>query len=287
MGTKQQRVRPGWRSAVYAVMTLLLVGLGPLNNAAGAQTQTAANAVTTFNVHSSAGVQAEPAITVILRDGNGPEYEVRLPELLIQMVREANRGTFVLMPALGHVILVPMPEFAVLSRDLPVLAEINREDHRALDIMPAGSTNENRSRVHGLSVKRVPAGTTAEDDARSSLSGLQSVCENKSYGYQFEQRKESGRGVLLTLCAQLLPGVPGAMNAETGGTVDISLSYVIDDIAIRVYSIHRQPRWNPQEVTAPMSEAMVLEVVRMLDRSIIFEDIDESALRAAFLMAQS
>ncbi|HCI00356.1 MAG TPA: hypothetical protein DFJ59_06150, partial [Alphaproteobacteria bacterium] len=138
MGTKQQRVRPGWRSAVYAVMTLLLVGLSLLNNAAGAQTQTAANAVTTFNVHSSAGVQAEPAITVILRDGNGPEYEVRLPELLIQMVREANRGTFVLMPALGHVILVPMPEFAVLSRDLPVLAEINREDHRALDIMPAG-----------------------------------------------------------------------------------------------------------------------------------------------------
>ena len=127
MGAKRQRVRPWWHRAMYGVATLLLAaGLGPLNPMQ-AQAQTAASAVTTFNVHSSAGVQAEPAITVILRDGDGPEYEVRLPELLIQMVREANRGTFVLMPALGHVILVPMPEFAVLSRDLPVLAEINRE----------------------------------------------------------------------------------------------------------------------------------------------------------------
>ena len=98
MGTKQQRVRPGWRSTVFAVMTLLLVGLGPLNNAAGAQTQTAANAVTTFNVHSSAGVQAEPAITVILRDGNGPEYEIHACRTADPDGARGQRGTFVPCP---------------------------------------------------------------------------------------------------------------------------------------------------------------------------------------------
>ena len=285
-------IRSVLQAAVAIIVGVLVVALAFLGVQAQAQDQedsgavTQANGVAAFNVHSSAGVQAERAITVILRDNDGPEYEVRLPELLIQMVREANRGTFILMPALGHVVLVPMPDFAVFSRDLPVLSEVNRPDHRALDIMPAGSTPDTMQRVHGLSVKHVTPGTTAEDDARASLRGMQKACETNKYGYQFEQHKESGRGILLTLCARLSADIPGARNPETGGTVDVSLSYVIDDVAFRIYSIHRHPSWDPQQVTAPLSEAMVLEVVRMLDRSIIFEDIDESALRAAFLMAE-
>mgnify|MGYP001547694455 CR=1 FL=1 len=255
--------------------------------AAVALTGSVASAQDSFKIHTSAGIQSEPALTVQLQNDDGPTFEVRVPELLVQMIREAEKGRVALIPALGHVVVLPMPDFALFSRELPVISEIDKPRQRTLDLLPPGSNERNFKRVHGVSVRKVQPGTTAEQDARNGLQGLQSVCLPDMYGYQYDERSESGRGVLLTACANFNSTVARELEASIRGTVDISLSYVIDDTAFRMYSIHRSGSWNPDESGPPLGEEEVLAVIDLLEKTMIFEDIDESALKAAFLMAEN
>ncbi|MGB1160058.1 MAG: hypothetical protein ACPG40_02495 [Alphaproteobacteria bacterium] len=272
-----------WSGAIAG----LLMGLAP--SAVTAQTTVSAPAVQpSFNIHSSAGVQAEPGLSVILQTDDQPQFEIFLPELLVQMAREANRGTIALVPALGHVVVLPMPEFVLSNPDrLPVISEVDKASHRVFDLLPAGSTSRTFKRVHGLSVKKGRSGLTAEDDARAGLAGLEAVCLPEMSGYQYEERASSGRGVLLTACASFNSTTARELDASIRGTVDISMSYVIDDTAFRFYSIHRSGSWNPTESPPPLSESEVRAVVGLLDKAMIFEGIDENTLAAAFLMAEN
>lgn len=256
-----------------------------------ATVQTAESSATvqpTFNIHSSAGVQAEPGLSVILQTADQPEFEIFLPELLVQMAREANRGTIALVPALGHVVVLPMPDFVLVDPDrLPVVSEVDKASHRVFDLLPAGSTSRTFKRVHGLSVKKGRNGLTAEDDARAGLAGLEAACLPDMSGYQYEERASSGRGVLLTACASFNSITARELDASIRGTVDISMSYVIADTAFRFYSIHRSGSWNPTESLPPLSEGEIQAVVALLDKAMIFEGIDENTLAAAFLMAEN
>jgi hypothetical protein len=252
-----------------------------------AQAQTTSSADRpSFTIHSAAGVQAERGFSVTLETENKQKFEVYLPELLVQMAREANRGTIALIPALDFVVVLPMPEFALLNRGkLPLLSEVNEPDHRLFELLPAGSNNRTYRRVHGVSVKTVPSGTSAELDARDALSSLNSVCVNGMSGYQFEVRADSGRGFLLAACSNFNSMTARALDPSIRGTFDVSMSYVIGDTAFRFYSIHRSESWNPDTGAPPLSEEQVQAVVALLDRAVIFEDIDEMTLTAAFLMA--
>lgn len=240
-----------------------------------------------FKIHTSAGVQSEPALSFALQDDNGPSYEVRLPELLIQMVQEAEKGRIALIPTLGHVVVLPLPAFARYSSDLPVIVETDEPQRRSLDLMPPGSDRRTVKRVLGVSVKKVAAGTEVEDDAREALAGLETVCLPDRLGFQFDRRPQSGRGVLLSLCANFNSSLARELDASIRGTMDIMLSYVLDDTAFRFYSIHRSGSWNPTDGSPPLSEAEVLATLELLDKAMIFEGIDESALQAAFLMAEN
>ena len=270
-----------WAVAAVAPLLLLMAPQAMAQNASGASEPS-------FTIHSAAGVQAERSVTVTLETENSEKFEVYLPELLIQMAREANRGTIALIPALDYVVVLPMPEFALLNRGkLPLLSEVDQPDHRLFELLPAGSTDRNYQRVHGVSVKKVPPGTTAEQDARDSLASLRSACLAKMSGYQFEIRKESGRGILLSACSNFNTMTARTLDPSIRGSFDISMSYVIGDTAFRFYSIHRSGSWNPDTSAPPLSEAQVRAVVALLDKAVIFEGIDEMTLTAAFLMAEN
>ena len=276
-----------WKRGSLGVMAGFVASLV----AAAAKAETAVTPLAerpTFKIHSSAGVQAEQGLSVILQTDDQPQFEVFLPELLVQMAREANRGTIALIPALGHIVVLPMPEFVRTNAEtLPVISEVDQANHRVFDLLPAGSTSRIFKRVHGLSVKKGRDGLTAEDDARASLAGLEAVCLPDMSGYQYEERASSGRGVLLTACANFNSTTARELDPSIRGTVDISMSYVIGDTAFRFYSIHRAGSWNPAESPPPLSEGEVQSIVALLDKAMIFEGIDENTLAAAFLMAEN
>ena len=272
------------KNTVFAAVTSLSAYLLP----ALAGAQAAADERPSFNIHSSSGVQAEQGLSVVLQNDGEAQFEVFLPELLVQMAREANRGTIAMVPALGHVVVLPMPDFVLAAPEqLPLISERKTDDHRVFDLLPAGSTARNFKRVHGLSVKKGRDGLKAEDDARAGLAGLEAVCLPDMSGYQYEQRDSSGRGVLLTACANFNSTTARELDPSIRGTVDISMSYVIGDTAFRFYSIHRSGSWNPEESAPPLAEAEVQAVVALLDKVMIFEGIDENTLAAAFLMAEN
>ena len=240
----------------------------------------------TFNIHSSAGVQSERGISVLLRDGEGPEYEVFIPELLVQMAREANRGTIAMIPTMGHIVVLPMPDFALRSvSTLPLLYEIDEPDHRVFELLPAGSTDRNFRRAFGMSVKTVEAGLTAEEDSRAFFGGLRDQCLLDNSGYQQDSRRTSGRSVMLAACANFKSDVVQNLDPSIRGSIDIALSYVLGETVFRFYSIHRSASWDPDSSEPPLDHTDVREIVSLLDRAMIFEDIERGALIAAFAMA--
>ena len=71
------------KNTVFAAVTSLSACLLP----ALAGAQAAADERPSFNIHSSSGVQAEQGLSVILQNDGEAQFEVFLPELLVQMAR--------------------------------------------------------------------------------------------------------------------------------------------------------------------------------------------------------